>query len=42
MLFIAMRDVQGGDARMLIDRGGPLPAGRAWEIISQVAGARPA
>ena len=39
VLFIAMRYVQGGDVRTLIDRGGPLPAARAWAIISQVAGA---
>ena len=38
-LFIAMRYVQGGDARTLIDENGPLPPGRAWAIISQVAGA---
>jgi serine/threonine protein kinase len=39
VLFIAMRYVQGGDVRALIDRSGPLPAARAWAIISQVAGA---
>jgi Protein kinase domain len=38
-LFIAMRYVQGGDVRTLIDQNGPLPAARAWAIISQVAGA---
>jgi hypothetical protein len=37
VLFIAMRYVQGGDARALLDNGGPLPAARAWAIISQVA-----
>ena len=29
VLFIAMRYVRGGDVRTLIDRNGPLPAGRA-------------
>jgi Protein kinase domain len=38
-LFIAMRYVQGGDVRTLIDQNGPLPAARAWAIVSQVAGA---
>jgi hypothetical protein len=37
VLFIAMRYVQGGDVRALIDRNGPLPAARAWAIISQIA-----
>ena len=39
VLFIAMRYVRGGDVRSLIDRIGPLPAGRAAEIISQAASA---
>ncbi|HMH89892.1 MAG TPA: serine/threonine-protein kinase, partial [Streptosporangiaceae bacterium] len=39
VLFIAMRYVQGGDVRTLIDQNGPLAAARAWAIISQVAGA---
>lgn len=39
MLFIAMRYVRGGDARSLLRRLGPLPADRAWGIISQVAAA---
>jgi DNA-binding beta-propeller fold protein YncE len=39
VLFIAMRYVRGGDVRSLIDRTGPLPAGRAAEIISQAASA---
>lgn len=39
MLFIAMRYVRGGDARSLLRRIGPLPADRAWGIISQVAAA---
>ena len=37
VLFIAMRYVQGGDVRTLIDTAGPLPAGRAAGIITQVA-----
>jgi serine/threonine protein kinase len=37
VLFIAMRYVQGGDVRALLDGGGPLPAARAWAIISQIA-----
>lgn len=39
MLFIAMRYVRGGDARSLLRRLGPLPADRAWGIISQMAAA---
>jgi serine/threonine protein kinase len=39
MLFIAMRYVRGGDARSLLRRVGPLPADRAWTIVSQVAAA---
>jgi serine/threonine protein kinase len=39
MLFIAMRYVPGGDARSLLRKAGPLSAGRAWSIISQVAAA---
>jgi Protein kinase domain len=38
-LFIAMRFVRGGDVRSLVDRIGPLPGGRAAEIISQTASA---
>jgi serine/threonine protein kinase len=38
-LFIAMRYVQDGDVRSLLEAGGPLPAGRAWAIIRQVAAA---
>ncbi len=38
-LFIAMRYVQGGDVRKLLEQGGPLPPARAWSIISQVASA---
>ena len=36
-LFIAMRYVQGGDVRSLIDAEGPLPPDRAAGIIIQVA-----
>jgi DNA-binding beta-propeller fold protein YncE len=39
VLFIAMRLVRGGDVRSLIDRVGPLPAGRAAEIVLQAASA---
>ena len=39
VLFIAMRFVRGGDVRSLVSRYGPMPPGRAAEIISQVASA---
>lgn len=39
VLFIAMRYVPGGDVRTLVDRQGPLRAGRAAAIISPVASA---
>jgi len=39
LLFIAMRYVRGGDARSLLRRIGPLPADRAWSIVTQVAAA---
>jgi outer membrane protein assembly factor BamB len=39
VLFIAMRFVPGGDVRALVDREGPLAAGRAVEIIFPVASA---
>src|SRR5450631_3129273 len=39
VLFIAMRYVPGGDVRTLVDRRGPLRAGRAAAIISPVASA---
>src|SRR5262252_2575390 len=39
VLFIAMRFVRGGDVRSLIGQGGPMPTGRAAEIISQAASA---
>src|SRR5215467_14387837 len=39
VLFIAMRFVRGGDARSLVTRTGPLPPGRAAEMVSQVASA---
>jgi serine/threonine protein kinase/sugar lactone lactonase YvrE len=38
-LFIAMRFVQGGDVRTLLDAEGRLPAARAADITSQVASA---
>ena len=39
VLFIAMRFVHGLDVRTLLDTEGPLPAGRATDIIAQVASA---
>ncbi len=39
VLFIAMRWVRGGDVRSLVGQAGPMPPGRAAEIISQVASA---
>jgi serine/threonine protein kinase len=39
ILFVAMRYAQGGDARSLLNRLGPLPFGLAWSIIAQVAAA---
>jgi serine/threonine protein kinase/DNA-binding beta-propeller fold protein YncE len=39
VLFIAMRFVQGGDVRTLLDTEGRLPAARAADITSQVASA---
>jgi DNA-binding beta-propeller fold protein YncE/tRNA A-37 threonylcarbamoyl transferase component Bud32 len=39
VLFIAMRYVQGGDVRTLIDEGGPVEAARACAIVAQVASA---
>ena len=39
VLFIAMRFVQGGDLRLVLDREGALPPGRAAAFISPVASA---
>jgi serine/threonine-protein kinase len=36
-LIVAMRMVEGGDLRGLIDRAGPLPAERAMALLGQVA-----
>ena len=36
-LFVAMRLVEGGDLRGLIDREGPLPPARATALLGQVA-----
>jgi DNA-binding beta-propeller fold protein YncE len=36
-LVVAMRLVQGGDLRKLIERGGPLPPERATALLGQVA-----
>jgi serine/threonine-protein kinase len=38
-LYLAMRYVQGGDARSLLNRFGPLPFAWAWTIVTQVASA---
>jgi serine/threonine-protein kinase len=38
-LLIAMRLVEGGDLRRLLDHEGPLPAERATELLGQVADA---
>jgi len=38
-LYLAMHYVQGGDARSLLNRFGPLPFAWAWTIIGQVASA---
>jgi serine/threonine protein kinase len=38
-LFVAMRLVEGGDLRGLIDREGPLPPPRATALLGQVAAA---
>ena len=38
-LFIAMRYVQGGDVRSLLERESPLSPDRVWSIVSQVASA---
>jgi serine/threonine protein kinase len=39
VLFIAMRFVQGGDLRRVVEREGPLPPDRVAELIFPVAGA---
>jgi streptogramin lyase/predicted Ser/Thr protein kinase len=36
-LFVAMRLVEGGDLRGLIDRDGPLPPARATALLGQIA-----
>jgi serine/threonine protein kinase len=38
-LYLAMRYVQGGDVRSLLNRLGPLPVPWAWNTIAQVASA---
>ena len=38
-LYLAMRYVQGGDVRSLLNRLGPLPVAWAWNTIAQVASA---
>jgi len=39
IVYLSMRYVQGGDARSLVSRLGPLGFARAWTIIAQVASA---
>ena len=39
VLFIAMRFVTGGDLRQILAREGPLPPGRAAQLVSPVASA---
>lgn len=39
IVYVAMRYVQGGDARSLLSPLGPLPFARAWKVIAQVASA---
>jgi serine/threonine-protein kinase len=39
ILYVAMRYVEGGDARSLLTRLGPLPFAWAWSVIAQVASA---
>ncbi len=38
-LIVAMRLVKGGDLRGLVDREGPLPPGRAIDLLGQIADA---
>ena len=38
-LYAAMRYVTGGDGRSLLSRHGPLPLGKAWRVITQIASA---
>jgi hypothetical protein len=35
-VYVAMHYVQGGDARSLLNRNGPLPSAWAWNVIAQV------
>jgi serine/threonine protein kinase len=39
ILYAAMRYVTGGDGRSLLSRRGPLPFGKAWRVIAQIASA---
>jgi serine/threonine protein kinase len=39
IVYVAMRHVEGGDARSLLRRLGPLPFASAWSVIAQVASA---
>ena len=38
-LYAAMRYVTGGDGRSLLSRHDPLPLGKAWRVIAQIASA---
>ena len=38
-LYAAMRYVVGGDGRSLLSRPGPLPLGKAWRVIAEIASA---
>ena len=39
ILYAAMRYITGGDGRSLLSRHGPLPLGKAWRAIAQIASA---
>jgi len=39
VVYLAMRYVEGGDARSLVSRLGPLGFAQAWSIVAQVASA---
>jgi serine/threonine-protein kinase len=39
ILYAAMRYITGGDGRSLLSRPGPLPLGKAWRAIAQIASA---
>src|SRR5690348_16591785 len=39
ILYAAMRYITGGDGRSLLSGHGPLPLGKAWQTIAQIASA---